>query len=108
MPGQFILQYLIKVKELVSSGHWTLIPRKKNLDSLSEKGLTIGDVKAELLSLGLVDYEKGPEVEDSYSGDIWIFKRIINGVSFYIKLKIDVANDGTEILKCLSFHEQEA
>ena len=75
MPGQFILQYLIKVKELVSSGHWTLIPRKKNLDSLSEKGLTIGDVK---------------------------------GVSFYIKLKIDVANDGTEILKCLSFHEQEA
>ena len=107
MPGQYILQYLTKVKELVSSGLWTLIPRKKNLDSLSNHGLTIQDVKTELLSLGIMDYESGPEIDYSYSGDIWIFKRTINSISFYIKLKIDVAGDGTEILKCLSFHEQE-
>ena len=107
MPGQFILQYLTRVKELVSSGHWTLVPRKKNLDALSNSGLLIQDVKTELLSLGLTDYERGPELDYSYSGEIWIFKRTINSVDFYIKLKIDVVNDGTEILKCLSFHEQE-
>ncbi|MBR4789454.1 MAG: type II toxin-antitoxin system MqsR family toxin [Treponema sp.] len=107
MPGQYILQYLTKVKELVSSGYWTLIPRKKNLDSLSNHGLLIQDVKTELLSLGIGDYESGPELDYSYSGEIWIFKRTINNIDFYIKLKIDVANDGTEILKCLSFHEQE-
>lgn len=46
MPGKLILQYIAKVKKLVSAGFWV-----------------------------------------------------------YIKLKIDIANDGTEILKCLSFHE---
>ena len=105
MPGNLILQYIAKVKKLVSSGLWTLVPRKKNLDSLSNLGLTIQDVKNELLSLELKDYQRGPEVDYSYSGDIWIFKRNIGNTQLYIKLKIDIANDGTEILKCLSFHE---
>ena len=104
MPGKVILQYIAKVKELISQGLWTIIPRKKNLDSLSDAGLTIKDVKDELLSLEVSDYEKGPEMDYSYSGEIWIFKRNICNNDFYIKLKIDVANDGTEILKCLSFH----
>ena len=105
MSGKLILQYLVKVKELVSSGSWTLIPRKKNLDSLSNYGITIQEVKNELLSLEVKDYEKGPEFDYSYSGDIWIFKRFVADQDFYIKLKIDIANDGTEILKCLSFHD---
>ncbi len=107
MPGKLILIYISKVKELVSSGTWTLIPRKKNLDSLSNHGLTIQDVKNELLSLSLSDYISGPEPDYSYSGDIWIFSRNVNGILFYIKLKIDVTNDGIEILKCLSFHDKE-
>ncbi len=105
MPGKLILQYIAKVKKLVSSGLWVLVPRKKNLDTLSNLGLTILDVKNELLSLEFNDYQRGPEVDYSYSGDIWIFKRNIGTVQLYIKLKIDIANDGTEILKCLSFHE---
>ena len=105
MPGKLILLYLAKLKDLVSSGKWALIPRKKNLDSLSNQGLTIQDVRNELLSLQLSDYISGPVPDYSYSGDIWIFSRNINGIDFYIKLKIDIINDGTEILKCLSFHE---
>lgn len=105
MPGKLILQYIAKVKKLVSAGFWVMVPRKKNLDSLSNLGLTIQDVKNELLSLELKDYQRGPEVDYSYSGDIWIFKRNIGNTQLYIKLKIDIANDGTEILKCLSFHE---
>ena len=104
MPGKFILQYLLKVKELISLGCWTMIPRKKNIDSISDYGLTFTDVKNELLSLEVSDYESGPEQDYSYSGEIWVFKRNICNRDFYIKLKIDVAKDGTEILKCLSFH----
>mgnify|MGYP000651773383 CR=1 FL=1 len=36
----------------------------------------------------------------------WEFKRIINGIQFYIKLKIAQENN-TEVLKCLGFHEDE-
>ena len=107
MPGKLILQYLARIKNLISTGNWTLIPRKKNLDSISNQGLTIQDVKNELLSLSLADYQSGPMPDYSYSGDVWIFKRIINGTEFYIKVKIDVTNDGFEILKCLSFHDKE-
>ena len=104
MPGKLILQYLAKVKKLVSSGCWALIPREKNLDSLSNLGLTIQDVKEEILSLEVRDYEKGSEFDYSYSSEVWIFKRKAAQNDFYIRLKIDIANDGTEILKCLSFH----
>ena len=105
MPGKLILQYIAKVKKLVASGFWVLVPRKKNMDSISNLGLTIQDVKNELLSLEFKDYQSGPEGDYSYSGDIWIFKRKLGTTELYIKLKIDIANDGTEILKCLSFHE---
>ena len=107
MPGKLILQYLARIKNLISAGKWTLIPRKKNLDSLSNNGLTIQDVKNELLSLSLSDYQNGPVPDYSYSGDVWIFERHINGTAYYIKLKIDITKDGVEILKCLSFHEEE-
>ena len=105
MPGKLVLQYLVRAKRLVSDGYWTLIPRKKNLDSLSNLGLSAKDVKTALLSLEAKDYERGPELDYSHSGDVWIFKKSVLDTDFYIKLKIDVANDGTEILKCLSFHE---
>ncbi len=104
MPGKLVLQYIAKVKELVSSGCWTFIPRKKNLDSLSNMGLSVQDVKNELLSLEMRNYKSGPELDYSYSGEVWIFSRLVGNAEFYIKLKIDVANDGTQILKCLSFH----
>lgn len=104
MPGKLVLQYIAKVKELVSSGYWTFIPRKKNLDSLSNMGLSVQDVKNELLSLEMRDYRSGPELDYSYSGEVWVFGRVVGNTEFYIKLKIDVANDGTQILKCLSFH----
>ncbi len=105
MPGKLVLQYLEKVKGLVSSGRWSFIPRKKNIDSLASYGLTLQDAKEEILSLNSSDYKRGPEADYSYSGDVWIFKRSIGGTDFYIKLKIDTANDGLEIVKCLSFHD---
>ncbi len=105
MPGKLILQFLLKVKQLVSTGRWTFVPRKKNLEALSCMGLTVKEVKDEILSLDLLDYQKGPEPDYSCSGDVWVFKRCLEGKELYIKLKVDIANDGSEILKCISFHD---
>ena len=105
MPGKIILQFLLKVKQLVSAGRWAFVPRKKNLETLSNMGFTVKEVKDEILSLDLLDYQKGPEPDYSCSGDVWVFKRRIEGKELYIKLKIDIANDGYEALKCISFHD---
>ena len=70
--------------------------------------MTIVDAKDEILSLKAKDYYKGPkqDFDVSQPGDIWEFKKQIEGKQFYIKLKIQIQEDET-ILKCLSFHTDE-
>lgn len=84
------------------------VPRSKNLQSLSEHGLTIADVKDEIFSLKVNDYYKGPkkDFDKTQSGDIWEFKKTVDQEIFYVKLKIQ-NHGGKDILKCLSFHENE-
>ena len=53
------------------------------------------------------DYEKVMEQADKlhkeiYEGDIWEFKKNIEGRQFYVKLKIQSRN-GRDVLKCLTF-----
>lgn len=99
----FILE---KAKLLISSGNYDFVPRRKNLLSLSAYGMTVLDAKSELLSVEVSDYYKGPKKDFDRPGEIWEFKRNINGIIFYIKIKID-NEDGKEILKCLGFHVDE-
>ncbi|MBR5948094.1 MAG: type II toxin-antitoxin system MqsR family toxin [Clostridia bacterium] len=103
-----IAAYLSNVKRLVSTGAFQLIPRKKNLQDLARYGLTIDDAKDEILGLTVVDYYKGPkqDFDPNRPGDIWEFKKNVDGIPFYIKVKI--ANEGgSVVLKCLGFHEDE-
>ena len=39
-------------------------------------------------------------------GDIWEFKKSVDGEQFYVKLKIQNQN-GKDVLKCISFHEDD-
>ena len=82
--------------------------QEKNMQALAQHGLTITDAKNEILGLVVGDYYKGPKQDfDSNRPDvIWEFKKIINGIRFYIKIKI-VQENGEEILKCLAFHEDD-
>ena len=61
-----------------------------------------------MLGLVVADYYKGPkkDFDSSKPGDIWEFKKQIEDVQFYVKVKIVLEND-EEILKCLGFHEDE-
>ena len=78
------------------------------MQALAQHGLTITDAKAELLGLVADDYYKGPkkDLDPDKPGDIWEFKKQIDGKQFYIKVKITQENE-EDILKCLGFHEDD-
>lgn len=101
-----IVSFLSQAKALMAAGQYTFVPRRKNMQDLALHNLTIADVRQEILGLTVSDYYKGPkrDFDRSQPGDIWEFKKGVGGDRFYIKLKIQNVN-GTDILKCLSFHE---
>ena len=103
-----IASFLEKVKKLLSEGKYDFVPRSKNLQALAQYGFTIKDAKKELMGLVVNDYYKGPknDFDKNRPGEIWEFKKSLNGVQFYIKLKI-VKENGEEVLKCLGFHEDD-
>ncbi len=103
-----IIMFLEEMKNLVSAGKYDFVPRRKNMMALARYGLTIKDAKNELLGLIVKDYYKGPKKDFSVShpGDIWEFKKNVNGQPFYVKVKIVDVN-GENILKCLGFHDDE-
>lgn len=103
-----ILDFLAEAKMLLSNGKFDFIPREKNMQSLAKRGLTIIDVKDEILGLSAKDYYKGPKQDFDLNrpGDIWEFKKNIDEIQFYLKFKI-VQENGTNILKCLGFHEDD-
>ena len=103
-----ITAFLEKTKRLISAGKYDFVPRRKNMQALAQHGLTISDAKNEMLELMVSDYYKGPKQDFDLNrpGDIWEFKKDIDGVCFYIKVKITKEN-GEDILKCMGFHEDD-
>ena len=103
-----IAEFLEEVKKLISAGKYDFVPRRKNMQALAQHGLTIADAKEEILDLVTGDYYKGPKADfdSNRPGDLWEFKKNIDGVQFYVKVKI-VQENGQKILKCLGFHEDD-
>lgn len=100
--------FLAEIRSLLSSGQYDFVPRRKNLQAIARLGLTVRDVKRELLHLTVADYFKGPkkDFDAERPGEIWEFKKTIEDEVFYVKLKI-VQENGQRVLKCLGFHEDE-
>lgn len=103
-----IMTFLERVKKLMSVGKYDFVPRRKNMQALAKYGMTIADAKEEILGLVVGDYYKGPKQDFNLNkpGDIWEFKKNIDGILFYVKVKI-VQENGEDILKCLGFHEDD-
>ena len=99
---------LSSIKKLLSNGKYDFVPRRKNLQSLSKHGLTTTDAKNEILGLSVSDYYNGPKKDFDINrpGDVWEFKKNVDGTQFYVKVKI-VQENGENILKCLGFHEDD-
>ena len=100
-----ITLFLEKIKILISAGKYDFVPRRKNMLSLAQHGLTIADAKDEILGLSVSDYYKGPkqDLDRARPRDIWEFKKNLDGIQFYVKVKI-VQENNEEILKCIGFH----
>ena len=105
---QDIILFLERAKRLLSEGKYDFVPRRKNMQALAQHGLRIADAKEEILGLVVGDYYKGPkqDLDPDKPGDIWEFKKQIDGKQFYVKVKI-TQNNGEDILKCLGFHEDD-
>ncbi|MDP3919309.1 MAG: hypothetical protein Q8R76_00670 [Candidatus Omnitrophota bacterium] len=89
----------------VRPGGWTLVPRRKNLESIMEMGITIPQVKAAILGLKVTDYSSGPEADRDRQGiNVWVFGAKMNADGIYIKLSDNFRGDQA---KCLSFHKAE-
>ena len=103
-----IILFLERAKMLMIAGKYDFVPRRKNMQALAQYGLTIADAKEEILALSVSDYYKGPkrDLDSNRSGDIWEFKKHIEDIQFYVKVKI-VRENGEEILKCIGFHEDD-
>lgn len=91
-----------------------VIPRKKNLDFLTQHGFTPKERREVILGLQVEDYWKGPEEDDRARGpkDIWFFGVDYQGIQIYIKLQIveekdEQTGDTLKHAKCISFHEAE-
>jgi hypothetical protein len=91
-----------------------VVPRKINLDFLTQNGLTPKERKEVILGLTVKDYFKGPEEDDRARGpkDIWFFGVEYQDLEIYIKLQSVEEKDastGTAIkhAKCISFHQAQ-
>lgn len=89
-------------------GNMILYQEEKNMQALAQHGFTITDAKDEILGLAVGDYYKGPkqDLDQDRRGDIWEFKKKVDGIQLYIKVKV-VQENGEDVLKCLSFHEDD-
>ena len=97
-----VADFLTKVKFFTSAGGFRLIPRKKNLDGLSELGLNVDQAEGIILSLTTSQYVKGPEEDSDFPKyNMWEFSYDLNGQKVYIKIS---DNFGNNIVKCVSFH----
>lgn len=94
--------------ESVSNRSYDMVPTAKNRNSRRKYGLTILDIENFLKTIEIGDLFKGPEPDRDVSGEeVFIFKKeIMEGVSFYVKVKKDstVSYDRAKILSC---HEDE-
>lgn len=98
---------LSKMKKLIKQGKRRFQIRKDRnyIDDLLEIGITVEEAWNQILSLNCnyFFYDTLPNYKTSSNS--LIFKKKINNILIYIKLKLEIENDNEEIVVCLSFHK---
>ena len=103
------INYFLKdFKELVYQGQYSVKGHLKNIEALSQLGLTSRQRDECILSLSLSDYCQGPVTDTMHAGHYWVFGKFINNIEIYIKLKVITYNNGNETAVCISFHPSES
>jgi hypothetical protein len=99
-----VAAFLVDLKSVLKSGgDFFLIPRRENLQSLADLGLTFKNCRDILLDLSVDNYHDGPLEDRDRPGMVWIFGKDIGGCEIYIKLKL-IGAESAEKVVCISFH----
>ncbi len=108
MSGNLGLKVFIGfAKRVLSEKRYRFANRRKTLDCLAALGWTISDAVDLIFNLTPDDYHEGPldERDPNFSsGLIYVFKRKVDDMTIYIKLKMI---EDEPPLVILSFHEDE-
>lgn len=103
------LKILSKMKQLVKAGKRRFQARhdRDYLQDLLELGLTEEAAWNEhILYLNTFFFYHDPKPNYFKEGICLIFKKSVNGILTYIKLKIENTTDGDEVV-CISFHRDK-
>lgn len=99
---EIINRFLENFKNHLSERGLLLVRRDKNIQTLTDMGFTLFDVRIELLRLDYRDYISGPkpDTDPTRKGDVWEFGKKIKHEDIYIKIKLTTSKKPV----CLSFH----
>jgi hypothetical protein len=86
-PWQVIL-FLFQFKEFALNT-FSFYPREDSLNIITRLGITIPQVKHEILGLTYKDYYRGPilDIDSKKGGEYWEFGKLICGQEIFMKLK---------------------
>jgi hypothetical protein len=83
-----------------------LVNRDKNIQSMTDLGIDMSDVKAICMELVPGDQRVGPVSDDGgRPGEVWIFHPTYKGISMYLKLSL-VSDGGTDHITIISCHRE--
>lgn len=101
-------EFLLKARELISTGNALLVTRPKNIEALARLAMTTRAAIADVAQLTAQCYCRGPEADRDRPGqDCWFFGTEVNGTEVYIKLIVQSLAGGRERLAVISYHEAE-
>ena len=103
-PMKEIEKILADMRHAINNRNYTLVPRKKNLETLARLGILMCDAVEEIYGLTPSDYDSGPKNDRDRPGSdcLWVFKKSISGTIIYIKFKVKYQENGDVMI--LSFH----
>ena len=101
-----VYEFLKKIRRLINNGNKRFVMKRDGryyYDILIED-FGISDKKAWEYIKNLNEHFLWQDMKPNYTNsDAFVFKRTINGVMAYIKVKIEEGKDGEEVV-CISFH----
>ena len=104
-----VRDFLLEIKSAITKPpgdlrSWVLVPRRENLDCMSQLSFNFPDVCNVILGLSVADYCEGPVQDQDEIGDLWIFGKMILGMEIYIKLKL-ASFSSLKMVRIISFHK---
>lgn len=105
-----VSDYIQSIKETianpVSAPGWVLVTRQENTRCILELGFTSRNIQDILLDLSVTDYIDGPCQDRDQKGDLWMFGKVTDNRTIYIKIKL--ASFGQlKRVRVISFHFAE-